>query len=72
MSAFYEGLAEILEIQPAAVGPDLVLAEHNWDSLAVVSTIALIDECHDRLVQGAALARCEKVGDIDALIAASA
>jgi len=72
MSAFYEGLAEIFEIEPAAVGPDLVLADHNWDSLAVVSTIALIDECYNRLVDGAALARCERVRDIDALVAASA
>jgi acyl carrier protein len=72
MSAFYEGLAEIFEIEPDMVGPDLVLADHNWDSLAIVSTIALADECFDRLLPGAALARCERVSDIEALIAATA
>ena len=71
MSAFYEGLAEIFEIAPDAVQPDLILADHNWDSLAVVSTIALIDECFNCLVEGAALARCERVRDIDALVAAA-
>ena len=72
MSAFYEGLAEILEIEPAEVGPDLSLTEHHWDSLAVVSTIALVDECFNHLVEGAALARCERVSDIEALIEAAA
>jgi acyl carrier protein len=72
MSALYEGLAEILDIAPDAVGPELVLADHTWDSLAIVSTIALIDECSSKLVEAAALARCERVSDIEALIAASA
>ena len=72
MSAFYEGLAEILEIEPAEVGPDLSLTEHHWDSLSVVSTIALVDECFNHLVEGASLARCERVSDIEALIEAAA
>jgi hypothetical protein len=36
--------------------PDTVLAEHNWDSLAIVSTIALVDEICGELLDGAALA----------------
>ena len=72
MSAFYEGLAEILEIEPAEVTSDLDLTEHHWDSLAIVSTIALVDECFNRLIEGAALGRCERVSDIEALIAAAA
>jgi acyl carrier protein len=72
VSAFYEGLAEILDIEPDAVGPELVLADHIWDSLAIVSTIALIDECSNKLVDAKALVRCETVSDIDALIEATA
>jgi acyl carrier protein len=68
MSAFHESLAEILEIEPAAITPDLDLRAHNWDSLAVVSTLALIDECYGKLVEGSALARCERVADIEALV----
>jgi len=71
MSAFYEGLAEIFEIEAGDVRPELALANHNWDSLAIVSTIALIDECSNKVVEGSALARCEYVSDIEALMAAA-
>ena len=43
MSEFYEGMAEILEVDASQVGPDFELGD-AWDSLAIVSTIALIDE----------------------------
>jgi acyl carrier protein len=69
MSAFAAGLAEILEISEGEIKPELVLAAHNWDSLAVVSTIALIDEVFGRLVNGASLAACITVSDIEALAA---
>ena len=70
MQKFYEGLAEVLEIDPAEVGPTLVLAEHSWDSLAVVSTIALIDECFDLMLPSQDLVACKTAGDIEALIRA--
>lgn len=69
MSEFYEGLAEILEVEPAEVKPDLELGE-NWDSLAVVSTIALIDDVYDVQVRPEKLADCKTVGDVDKLVAA--
>ena len=70
MSTFHEELAEILELEPSEVTPDLRLEDTSWDSLAVVSTIALIDELYEEAVSADALAKCETVGDIDALIAA--
>lgn len=70
MSGFYEELAEILEVEPSQVTADLRLESTSWDSLAVVSTIALIDEQYDKAVNATALAACETVGDIDRLIAA--
>jgi acyl carrier protein len=70
MNALYAGLAEIFEVDVAEIGPDFDLHAHTWDSLAIVSTIALIDECAGQLVDGAALARCTRVSDIEALIAA--
>lgn len=69
MSAFYAGLAEIFEIDESEVTPDLDLATQNWDSLAVVSTIALIDEIYGQLVDGQALAKAATVSEIEALIA---
>ena len=70
MQKFYEGLAEVLEIDTADAGPDLVLADHSWDSLAVVSTIALIDECFDLMLPSQSLLACKTAGDIEALIRA--
>lgn len=69
MSEFYEGLAEILEVDADQVRPDLSLEEGSWDSLAVVSTIALIDDVYDVTVHPNALGECKTVGDIEKLIA---
>lgn len=68
MSEFYEGLAEILEVEVEEVNPDLTLEEGSWDSLAVVSTIALIDDVYDVTVHPNALGECKTVGQIEALI----
>ena len=69
MSEFYEGLAEILEIDVDQVQPDLSLEEGGWDSLAVVSTIALIDDVFDVTVHPDRLSDCKTVADIEALVA---
>ena len=69
MSAFYAGLAEIFEIDESEIRSDLDLSTQNWDSLAVVSTIALIDEVYGQLVDGQALAKVATVSEIEALIA---
>lgn len=68
MKKFFNGLAEIFEIEPNDVSESLALASVAWDSLAIVSTIALIDEQFDVMVDGQALASCETVGDIQKLI----
>ncbi len=70
MTAFYAGLAEIFEVDEADITPVFDLASHTWDSLAIVSTIALIDECFNYMVDGRALSNCVTVGDIEGLIAA--
>jgi acyl carrier protein len=73
MSSFYEGLAEILEIDPTQCSSDFVLTAGgaDWDSLAIISTIALIDELYNCTVNGKALGDCITVGDIDCLIEAA-
>ncbi len=68
MNALYEGLAEIFEVDVKEITPQFSLIAHNWDSLAIISTIALIDECYNKLVDGAVLAQCAVVSDLDALI----
>jgi len=69
LSEFHEGLAEILEVEPQEVNSDMALEEGAWDSLAIVSTIALIDEVYDRTVSADDLAECKVVSDIEKLIA---
>ncbi|CAN1568167.1 AcpP Acyl carrier protein [Burkholderiaceae bacterium] len=71
MEKFLEGLAEVFELETADVTPELSLSTIAWDSLAIVSTIALIDEHFDVMVDGQALASCETVADIQKLIAAA-
>lgn len=71
MEQFYEGLAEILEIDPSEVTPDLdltTLQGQQWDSLAIVNALALIDECFGKMLKGAQLAKCTSVRDIEDLI----
>lgn len=70
MSEFYEGLAEILEVSVDQVNPQLSLEEGGWDSLAVVSTIALIDDVYDVTVHPDRLSECKTVADIERLVEA--
>lgn len=69
MDEFREGMAEILEVEPDEVTPELELDESIWDSLAIVSAIALIDEVYDETVSADALSDCKTVGDVEALVA---
>lgn len=68
MQDFHAGLADILEIETSTISSDLDLSTLDWDSLAFVSTIALIDECFGIVVRGQALEKCQTVGDIEKLI----
>jgi acyl carrier protein len=68
MQEFFDGMADILEIDAAQVTPALVLADHAWDSLAIISTIALVDDLFDQMLDGQALAACTTLADVQALI----
>jgi acyl carrier protein len=61
-AALLSGLAEILEVAPEELASDLALTADNWDSLAIVSTIGLIDECFGGTVSGGSLRACASVG----------
>lgn len=70
MSKFYEGVAEIFEVGADAISPEFPLRTDDvaWDSLAIVSIIALVDDCFNAMLDGADLAECKTLGDIEALI----
>ncbi len=73
MSEFYKGIAEILEVDENLVSSDFELdaGDAAWDSLAVVSVIALIDELYSKTLEGKLLTECKKIADIEKLIASS-
>lgn len=68
MSQLYEGLAEIMEVSVSEIVPDFSLAAPGWDSLAIISCVALIDEVFGHLVAGSALSECRTVADIERLV----
>jgi acyl carrier protein len=69
MSEFYEGMAEVLEIDIDQVTPEFELKNVDWNSLAIVSTIALADECFGVILNGRTLDLCKTIADIENLIA---
>ncbi len=67
MEELHAGLADIFEIDQSEISPDTELDEACWDSLAMVSTIALFDELFSKEVNIDALKACKTVADIEAL-----
>ena len=60
---FREGLAEALQMPPAELTPATQLAD-NWDSLAIMTAIALIDHHYNITVSPTELENCQTVGDV--------
>jgi acyl carrier protein len=69
--AFRTGVAEALQMSPDAVTSDTPLHD-NWDSVAIMTTISLVDHLYGVTVSGGELElRCNTVGDIWRLVEAS-
>lgn len=67
MEDLYAGLADIFEIDQSEINSETTLDEEGWDSLAMVSTIALFDELYGKEVNINALKQCQTVGDLEKL-----
>jgi acyl carrier protein len=67
---FLAKLAEVFEVDPGTVQRDFSVAG-RWDSLAVLSTIAVIDEQFDVTVPVDELTGCTSVADVLALVSQS-
>ena len=65
---FLAALADALELENAPLSPTTSFGEIDWDSLAVISTIALIDEHFGVLVSGQAISECSGIPDLFSLI----
>ena len=64
MDKFYKGMSEIFEVELEAISKEYLLNEGNWDSLAIISTIALVDNCFGLILSGNDLYNCKSIGDI--------
>ncbi|NYZ15434.1 acyl carrier protein [Azospirillum sp. RWY-5-1] len=65
---FLLALDEMLELDPGTLtGTEELESLDNWDSLAVISFIALVDEKLGLVVEGEKLAKAKTVADLLAL-----
>ena len=68
LDLFYEEFASLLGIEKNAISEDSILSELEWDSMALISTMALIDEVFAVVVSGDQLTECITVADILKLV----
>ena len=61
---FLSKLADALEIEVNTLSIDTSLSSLDWDSLAIISTIALVDECLGEVISAEKIAECKTIGDI--------
>ena len=60
-----ENIAEILDLEEEEIKEDALLADYEeWDSVAVLSFIALMDEEFDKSVKGAEIRALKTVKDL--------
>jgi acyl carrier protein len=64
-STFYSQLEELLELPKESVRGDQSLSQMpEWDSLAVISFIALVDSKYGVILQGKRIEACKTVDDL--------
>lgn len=60
-----EAIADILEVEPEEIIEERRLDEYDtWDSVAVLSVIAFINENYNRFPQASEIHQYETVGDL--------
>ncbi|MCG5238492.1 phosphopantetheine-binding protein [Azospirillum doebereinerae] len=65
---FLLALDDVLELDPGTLtGAETLESLDSWDSLAVISFIALVDETMNVVVEGEKLAQAKTVDDLLAL-----
>lgn len=66
--AFLVKLAVVLEVDGSLLNEDFTLNDENWDSLAHLSTLALIDEMFGVTVPVKDLTKCKSIRHLVALV----
>ena len=68
-SAFLSDLADVMELPASDLTGSFELTEEKWDSLAIISSIALIDDHFGITVSGKDLNGVKTIQELLALIA---
>ena len=68
INSFLESLSESIELEDGILKEDTNLEDIEWDSLAVISCIALADEHFNVMITGEELANSKTIQDIINLI----
>lgn len=67
--AFIAAVAEILEIDPTPLtGSETIADIGNWDSLSVISFVAMVDSDLNQIVDGEQLKAAKTLNDLAALV----
>lgn len=62
---FYAEIEEILEIPPNTLkGAELLQSLENWDSLAVMGFIAMVDKNFNFTLEAKKISRCQTVDEL--------
>ena len=61
---FLNELAESLEMKDGELSENTKLEDLDWDSLAVISSIALLDEYFNKTVSASQIAECKTIDDL--------
>jgi acyl carrier protein len=59
-----ELLEEVFEQDPGSIAPEMSLDMLHWDSMAMLTVIALVKEHFDKPLSGAQIKEFKTVGDI--------
>jgi acyl carrier protein len=68
ISVFLLALSDLLELEPEALTPTTSFSDIDWDSLALISTIALADEHFGVMIPGQELSQCKGIPDVLSLV----
>ncbi len=67
--AFFAAVAEILEVDPSGwTGSETISDVGNWDSLSVISFVAMVDSDLNQIVDAEKLKGAQTLDDLAALV----
>ena len=70
--AFLNDMAEILQVDADQLAPQFELNENNFDSLALISTIAIVDEHYGITLNVDKLTACQNIQSLLDLVSQTA